>query len=297
MQNLQVADHFIGRDNELKIFAQWLADEHAPRILYFYDAIEAPEKKGGVGKTWLLRKCQDIARYQYPEIAIASIDFFNAGDRNGVVVAERIVEALRAVFPDWIPASFLETLEEYRNIHKPEAIDEATEVRSPLFQALTTDLQYLDRHLTQMQKALLVFYDTFELIEKNPVIAALRFSQKFPDTYQFDHIYAVVAGRNALDWTNLNWKGREQEVQTVPLAPFSQEEMVKYIDVEAYYDIDPHSEQTKALYSLTEGRPILIGLAIDVLNKHIMTLEHLAAIPVADFEAHLVMQINNLSIP
>jgi len=296
MQNLQISEHFIGRSNELKIFTQWLADDHAPRILYFYDALEEPEKKGGIGKTWLLRKCQENAQKEHPELAIASIDFFNVGDRNGVVVAERIVEELQRVFPDWVPTFFLEAIAEYRNVDQPEK-EEAAEVRSALFKALTTDLHYLDRQLGKEQKALLVFYDTYELIETNPIIAALRFSQKFPDTYQFKHMYAVIAGRNALDWTHLNWQGREQEVQTVALTPFSQTEMAEYIDAESFYTINRQSEQTKALYERTEGRPILIGLVTDVLNKRIMTLESLVNIPVLNFEPHLVMQINNLEHP
>ena len=296
MQNLQTTDHFIGRENELNLFKKWLADDCMPHILYFHDALEEQDKKGGIGKTWLLNKCKDIARQQYPQMAIASIDFFNVGNRNGVVVAERIVGALQAAFPDWTPTFFLEAIAEYRNVHKPENI-EITEVRSALFKALTTDLQYLDRQLAKKQKALLIFYDTYEAIEQNPVIAALRFSQKFPDTYQFEHMYVILAGRNALDWNNPNWRGREQEVQTIALAPFSQEEMVEYIDSESYYNIDTRSELTQALYERTEGRPILIGLATDVLNKNILTLEQLATIPLHDFEPHLVMQINNLEHP
>ena len=297
MQHLQTTGHFIGRGNEIKIFKQWLFNDRMPHALYFYDELEEKSKKGGIGKTSLLNKFRDIARQDYPELAIASIDFFNVGDRNGVVVAERIVEALRTAFPDWVPTRFLEIMEEYRNTHKPEVIDETAEVRSALFKGLTSDLHYLDRQLAHNQKALLIFYDTYESIEQNPVVAALRFSQKFPDTYQFEHIYSVIAGRNELDWNHPNWKGREQEIQTIALAPFSQEEMIEYIDSEAYYDIDAHSEQTKALYQRTEGRPILIGLATDVVNKHIMTLESLAEIPLDDFESHLVMQINNLEHP
>ncbi|MBV9229085.1 MAG: tetratricopeptide repeat protein [Chloroflexi bacterium] len=296
MQNLQVTEHFIGRNDELKIFTTWLADPRASRVLYFHDALEEREKKGGIGKTWLLRRCLAIARHQRPDLAIVSIDFFNVGDRDGVVVAERIVAALRTAFPDWVPSHFSEAIAEYRNVNKPESV-ELTEVRSTLFKALTTDLQQLDQQLGSEKKALLVFYDTYELIEENPVIAALRFSQRFPDNYQFERMYAVVAGRNALDWAHPNWKGREDEVRTIALAPFSQSEMVAYIDAESLYDLDMRSEQIEALYLRTEGRPILIGLATDVLNKHIMTLERLAAVPLLDFESHLVMQINNLEHP
>ena len=296
MQNLQFTEHFIGRANELRIFTEWLANPHAPRTLYFHDAIEAPEKKGGIGKTWLLRRCRTLAKRQSPDLAIASIDFFNVEERNGVVVAERIVEALQFAFPAWTPTLFSEAIAEYRNVSRPESI-EIAEVRSELFKALTTDLQSLDRHLVRGQKVLLVFYDTYELIEQNPVTAALRFSQNFPDNYLFENMYAVIAGRNALEPTHPNWKGREQEVQTVALAPFSQTEMVEYIKTESFYDIDMRSEQMRSLYDRTEGRPILIGLVTDVLNKRIMKLERLAAIPLHDFEPQLVKQINNLEHP
>ena len=84
--------------------------------------LKEQNKKGGIGKTWLLRKCQDITRQERPELAIASLDFFNVGDRNGVVVAERIVEALRAAFQDWVPGSFLEAIAEYRNVKSPRML-------------------------------------------------------------------------------------------------------------------------------------------------------------------------------
>jgi tetratricopeptide (TPR) repeat protein len=296
MQNVQDIENFIGRSEELKVFTEWLADPHAAHVLYFYDALEEPTKKGGIGKTWLLKKCQEITRQQRPDIAIASIDFFNVGDRNGVIVAERIVEALQTAFPDWVPTLFQETMAEYRDVNKPESV-EVAEVRSALFKALTTDLHYLDRQLAREHKTLLVFYDTYELIEQNPAVATLRFSQKFPDNYLFEHMYAVVAGRNALDWSNLNWRGREQEVLPVALAPFTQAEMVQYIDTESFYDIDLHSKQTPALYERTEGRPILVGLVADVLNKHVTTLEELSSVPLQTFEPHLVTQINNLEHP
>jgi tetratricopeptide (TPR) repeat protein len=296
MQNAQDIENFIGRNEELKAFTEWLADPSAPHILYFYDALEEPTKKGGIGKTWLLRKCKEITRQQRSDIAIASIDFFTVGDRNGVVVAERVVESLQAAFPDWVPTLFLETMAEYRDVNKPESI-EVAEVRSALFKALTSDLHYLDRQLAKKTKTLLVFYDTYEAIEQNPAIAALRFSQKFPDNYLFEHMYVVVAGRNALDWNNPNWKGREDDVLPIALAPFSQAEMVQYIDTESFYDIDLHSQQTQALYERTEGRPILVGLVADVLNKHVTTLEELATTPLQTFEPHLVIQINNLEQP
>jgi hypothetical protein len=107
----------------------------------------------------------------------------------------------------------------------------------------------------------------------------------------FEHIHIVIIDCNTLDWIQPNRKGCEREIQTGAFSPLNQEEMT------AYYTIDTHSKQTKALYKHIEGRPILIGPATDILNKHILRLEHLATIPLRDFESHLVMQINNPEHP
>lgn len=49
--------------------------------------------------------------------------------------------------------------------------------------------------------------------------------------------------------------------------------MLDYIDAEAIYSLPPQDEQqTAALYKRTEGRPIMIGLVVDVLNNRIQSL-------------------------
>ena len=47
----------------------------------------------------------------------------------------------------------------------------------------------------------------------------------------------------------------------------------------------------------TEGRPIIIGQAIDVLNHRILTLANLLAVSKAEFESYFVPQINQLENP
>ena len=90
---------FVGRRKEIDIFLRWLNDDDAPWILYLHDAAEKAEKRGGVGKTWLLREYVRQARAARQDLAIVSIDFFNVVDRDRIVIAERVVQQLQEAFP------------------------------------------------------------------------------------------------------------------------------------------------------------------------------------------------------
>ena len=296
MPSQQIDEHFIGRQKELEVFRQWFTGSEVPWIVHFYDALKEKEKKGGVGKTWLLRECALLAKQLRPETAVVMIDFFNIASRDGIAVAERIVEALEDTYPQWSARTFAETLAEYRGTGNPE-YRESTEGRIELSRALISDLSVLDQQLADKQRSLLVFFDTFELIEQNPTIAILNFSGTFPDNYQFNHMGVIIASRNELDWSHHNWRGCEKEVLSIPIAPFSRPEMIEYLQAESIYSLHTQPEQTLALYERTEGRPILVGLVADVLNHRVMTVNELIAVPQPDFELCLVSPINQLQNP
>ncbi len=290
------ATHFIGREKEIQLFHTWFtapATEN-PWILYLHDAQEAKEKKGGVGKTWLLRKYAEIAKKLQSDIVIVNIDFFNVPERDGAVIADRVVDALKEAYPYWKAPQFSAQLIEYRNAVREGKEDQA-EVRTTLADALVADLRLLEEQLNEERKYLIIFFDTFELIEHNPLIAVLRLSHSFPDNYQFPHIGVVIAGRNALNWSQMNWKGREYEVRSIAISPFSEQEMQEYFRLLSNTSLS--SAQVNALYQRTEGRPILVGLVNDVLNNQILSPEELINISTTSFEESLVSQINNLQRP
>lgn len=282
--------NFIGRDREIAVFQQWLADARldAPKILYLYDALEEQEKKGGAGKTWLLRRYAQLAEEQRLSPAVTLIDFFDVTSRDGITIARSIVETVEKAFPQWTASDFTEALKRY---------DESKEQRIALTSALATDLKMLQRQLTQAGSFVLVMFDTTELVEKTPSIAVLNLAQVFPDTYQFNRIKFVIASRNKIDWNQPNWLGRKKDVLEVPVEPFSQQEMLDYLLRESIYSPDTQPEQLQALYKRTEGRPILIGLVADVLNNHVISIEDLIAIAPPQFESHLVLQIQQMENP
>jgi tetratricopeptide (TPR) repeat protein len=305
MAILEKSNHFIGRRQEIQQFKGWLQDSNSPWILYFSDATEEQEKKGGIGKTWLLRHCVEIVDQEYPTIAVLMIDFFNVEERDRLFLAEKVVRELHRFCPEWNYPAFSNIVEQYYS-KKFEATQSkrATDVAedetmfTAIAAALVEDIQQLEPILEQQQKTLLMVFDTFEVIEDNPIIAVLRRSQTFPDNYSLSRMKVVTAGRNRLNWDHPNWQGRQHEVQILSLRPFSEQEMLDYIDAEAIYSEPPQEEQKiAALYKRTQGRPILIGLVVDVLNNRIQSLDNLLAIPEKSFEENLIPQIHKLENP
>ena len=294
MYGESIDNHFIGREREIARFSDWLDNSSASTMLYFHDAAEEPERKGGIGKTYLLRHCADLARRR-PGIAVVTADFFNVGDRDGVFLTERILDGLLRLFPGWTPDAFQAVLSGFRS--KTFAAEEETlQIRSLLTTELARDLQRLEVPVHET-RTLLVFLDTFETIEQNPELAVLRPGQIFPDTYQLPFIRFVIAGRNRLDNKHRNWQGRELEVVSVSVEPFDRQEMMEYIEAEVVSRIPTEEQQITILYERTEGRPILIGLVTDVLNHRILTLEKLLSVQQPLFEQYLVEQINFLENP
>ena len=300
MLDEQIALNFIGHTKELGLFEHWLNDrqENAPRILFFHDATDDHQQKGGVGKTWLLRKCMMNVQQKRPDSIMIMVDFFSIPDRDGVEIAYRLVRQVQTAFSWWQPVAFLNTLSEYQ-----AALRESTnvsEVQATLHEALARDLELLNTHLEHHHRYILILFDTFELIENHPITAVLGVGQTFPDTYHFPHIRCIIAGRNAPDWEHPNWQGRKQEVQCVPIEPFSQEEMVQFLNENGTILQEPlevGSTYAQELHKRTAGRPILVGLATDLLNHRILTLTQITEINTLNFEKYLVSQINSLDNP
>ncbi len=297
MQSQKISDLFVGRTEEIALFEKWLADDQSPiSLLYLHDEAKEPEKKGGIGKTWLLQEFARRARASRHDLAIVTIDFFNVVDRDRIVIAKRIAQVLSETFPGWQPEFFEKALYGHvgDGLAREVYIDSK---RDALFDALAADLQRLEQHLAGRGTYLLLLFDTFEMIEENPVIAVLGSSGTFPDTYRSRRVRSVVAGRNALDWSRPNWLRRGGEIREIALTPFDLQEMLDYLDARLLRDQPDLQEKKQTLYEWTFGRPILIGLVTDVLNHRIMSLEQLLTAPPERFEERLVAQINRLEDP
>lgn len=290
---------FIGRAQEIEFLEKWLRDPSQPAIIYIHDAIKEIERKGGIGKTSLLNYYYELIEQRYQNIIPVAVNFFDVLDRNGVIIALRVVQAVREKYPAWQPENFEKTLREYQGAVEKRRTEEISSFRERLADALTNDLRLLHQAMFASNTYIVLFYDTFELIEANPITAILQPGQTFPDTYRSDRVRAIIAGRNAPDWRHPNWIGRERDVLVRPLPPFSRDEMIEYIQTRSESDaLNTLPPQTfQALYERTGGRPILVGLVTDVLNNQVRTPEELVNIDQEKFEASLVMDINDFEEP
>src|SRR5439155_7910281 len=153
---------------------------------------------------------------EYKNIIPVTMDFFNVLDRDGVVIAEKVAQAIKSRYPQWPTGDFEKLLQEYREAVRRRKT-EASILRERLADALVDDLRTFEQRMLDSDTYVLLFFDTFELIEYNPTTAVLRLAQTFPDNYHSSRIRVIIAGRNALDWTHQNWVGREQEVRVHPL--------------------------------------------------------------------------------
>jgi tetratricopeptide (TPR) repeat protein len=292
IHNLQ--EEFIGRTKELSIFSEWLNAADSPWILFFHDSFDDGEKKGGIGKTSLLRKCFILSKESYSTIIPIFVDFFDVGDRNSIVVVKRLIQTLQERYRDWSATHFEEIFNEYYEVLSTLKRADLR-IWERLRNAFISDLAMLRDRMIETNSYLVLFLDTFEVIEHNPGTAVLHASQKFPDNYKFDRMRVVITGRNAIDWSQPNWEGRESEIRSVPLTPFNLEETAQYLSANGKIELT--SEVLQAIYDNTEGRPILLGLVIDVLLNGTMTLEELIDVPKQNFKEVLVDQVNSLNEP
>src|SRR6266480_4029550 len=101
---------FIGRQQEITFLTKWLDDAGASSIVYIHDALEEKEKKGGIGKTWLLHRFHELVEQQHKQIIPVLVDFFNVLDRDSVAIAERVVQAVSKRYPLWVAEDFNKNL-------------------------------------------------------------------------------------------------------------------------------------------------------------------------------------------
>ncbi|HEY1353681.1 MAG TPA: tetratricopeptide repeat protein [Ktedonobacteraceae bacterium] len=290
-------DTVVRREDTLQIFRRWLlaTDPQELAVLFFYDQPTADERKGGIGKSWLLRQCVDMLK-DFRDVAVVRVDFFSIRDRSGIEIARRVLTALQGIFPHWQPTAFERVLAE--QIARGGESDAGRHLRYALRQALLEDLDALQELVGERRKRLIVFCDTYERVQMHPAQVSLAAEHLFPDLYERPWIGFVIAGRDKPDEDQFNWRGRA--VHAVPVGPFTKAEMVLYIQnsLEVPALLPRIREHADVLFARTGGgRPILVGLMTDMFNQRLVGLEELLKVPQSRFEEALVLYLDRLEGP
>src|SRR5947209_3041095 len=162
MENMR----FIGRQKEIEFLTTWVVDKNARPIMFIHDELEEAENKGGIGKTWLLHEFHKLIEQQNQVVPVPLIDFFNVLDRDSFIIAERFVQAVKDKYPNWSSENVDRLLQAYHAATQEQKMGLAT-LREQLADALAADFRMLHQQLVETDTYLLLFFDTYELIERS----------------------------------------------------------------------------------------------------------------------------------
>lgn len=287
---------FIGRDREIEIFREMLRSSDSKKwILFLYDEAEKPEEKGGVGKTWLLGKLIKVAQEEFSDKYLVLddiIDFYDSKNRNRLTVLKALCRQMQHKTGTDHLDSFWETVrkaggEELGPLERVSQLRRIFEVYERCHNMVAQE----------RKQKILRFYDTFEQIEHD--LGYLMVGDvPFPMKGISKHGITVIAGRNKPDFRQLWWRGRASEIKLLPLRGFNAEETVKYFGVYSYLDPeDIGIAKIEAVYTLTQGRPILIALVVDLLNKRVKTIDEIINMRGSEFLGSLIRSVGDFKEP
>jgi hypothetical protein len=302
-----------GRDQEHALFLRWLAQTGAgePWVLSIHDAAPASDQerrggagRGGYGKSWLLRAWVVLARQRFPHLPIVQVDGLSAADQDGLEIAQRVVAHLQAAYPPWQAHAFTERLAmlnacsrwKVHSRHGP--VD--PELWRALRMALAQDLQALEPLLPAGGPTLLLVYDSCELLTASPQLTGLAPDQPFPERFGLPRVKVLFASRQPFDWYRPLWEGREREVFSLTLSPWSAAQIQQVLLRAGVVSLSEGSHPrsvSERLAALSGGDPALVSLACDLLAQGWLRLTELDRLDLAAFGERLAAWLFALEKP
>lgn len=253
-----ISKTFVGRGEELIHAREWL--EKNPHGLVFITGA------GGIGKTSLIRKI--MGEYNLNEGGV--VDYFDLAEQP-MTMLNQAIHLVDSIGREHFPG-FVKKLNELETVPGVESAPGGLEAA-----AIYACIWEIDAYLKSHKKKLLRITDTFEI--------ALRYSHYAEDNWvagineklkAIPGTNFVVAGRDKLEDEDILEKimpllsasfGGEN-ILHIPLSGFDDDETDDFFtECDEHRIIPP--EMREKLQLLTEGRPILLSLAVEWLQKSI----------------------------
>ncbi|MBE3568499.1 MAG: hypothetical protein IMW90_22515 [Thermogemmatispora sp.] len=289
----------------------WLAHTQAksPWLLWLHDgspstalspASSAPGyPHGGFGKSRLLQSSLSLVRQRFPGLPIVWVDGLCAAAHDQLSLVWQIVEQLQAAYPPWQAHTFATIWERLQRTGQLSSSGRQLLIdldrREQLWTALARDVEALRPHLPAEGPTLLLFFDHLEQLLPSAQALVLAPGGRFPERFGLPRVKAVLASRQPPDWHQPLWKGRQSEIVTVTLPPWSAEEIRRMLAQEGALQTSATgaaaarlTAASERLHELTGGHPALVQLACRQLQSNQLRLEELARLDQRTFDERLV---------
>ncbi len=285
-------DVFVGREQELALVDEWVQKWNTTHLI-------AVQGDGGVGKTWLLLEI--LRRYGgQDDLAVV---YFDAAE-HPLSLQYEMMFLVQRLGEEHFPES-LAGMEELTRSYYDLPIQDVQDKEDRVFQLFT---QEANRVLAD--RRLVFLSDTLEMLAYGREVstASARFNEL---AAQFSNTLFVSAGRNVKEFMPLFTKDfGPGHVTYLELYNFDRVESAKFFDAADVQGFIAQDLRDK-LYFLTQGRPVLLSLAVEWLSRDVplpeiaeQSLQDLRRLPAAAlrdlrerFEFELVDQVRKLQSP
>ncbi|MBE3568018.1 MAG: tetratricopeptide repeat protein [Thermogemmatispora sp.] len=292
----------------------WLHDQdqeaEAPAATVAASAAVSPPT-GGCGKSTLLRQVLALLRQQHPRLPIVRLDGLDAAAQERFHWARQVVAQLEAAYAPWRADRFHTVWAQLQAEGRlpPVAAGVRRQVldldsRARLWAALAQDIAALRPRLPAEGPTLLVVVDHLEQLQPSPQALVLAPGERFPERFGLPRVIALLVSRQPPDWQQPLWRGRQSEIMTVVLPPWSAAEIRQWLAQEGGSQISAAGATaarlraaSERLRELTGGHPALVQLACEQLLQGGLSLEELQRLEPAAFASRLLAQVAALEEP